>query len=103
MAKLAISLDPSRRLYSSAPLTPRPRVHPQYHPVASKMLKCSSTAPLAVPSLGPHQEALQRLRIHLGSQGLDLTTHTTIPLVAWAPSSPWRPLHLRRITETRGR
>jgi hypothetical protein len=42
MVKLAISLDPSRSLYSSA--TTGPRSHPQYHPVASKMLKWSSSA-----------------------------------------------------------
>jgi hypothetical protein len=41
MVKLAILLDPLRSLYS---FTPHPRDHPQYHPVASKMLKWSSRA-----------------------------------------------------------
>ena len=42
MVKLAILLDPSRSLYSSA--CTGPRSHPQYHPVAPKMLKWSSSA-----------------------------------------------------------
>jgi len=42
MVKLAVSLDPLRSLYSSA--SPGLRSHHQYHPVASKMLKWSSSA-----------------------------------------------------------
>src|SRR5215212_9032062 len=42
MVKLAVSLDPSRSLYSSA--STGPRSHHHYHPVASKMLKWSSRA-----------------------------------------------------------
>jgi hypothetical protein len=42
MVKLAILLDPSRSLYSSA--STGPRSHHQYHPVAPKMLKWSSSA-----------------------------------------------------------
>jgi hypothetical protein len=42
MVKLAVLLDPSRILYSSA--STGPRSHHQYHPVVSKMLKWSSSA-----------------------------------------------------------
>jgi hypothetical protein len=42
MVKLAVLLDPSRSLYSSA--STGPRSHHQYHPVVSKMLKWSSSA-----------------------------------------------------------
>src|SRR5215211_5903906 len=47
------------------------------------------------------KDALQRLQIHLGLRGTNFTTHTTIPLVACAPSPPSQPSYYRRITTTR--
>src|SRR5688572_25706000 len=75
MVKLAILLDPSRSLYSSA--STGPRSHHQYHPVASKMLKWSSSASSRSKSWFP-QDALQRLQIQFGLRGLDLTTPPTM-------------------------